>query len=146
VVQGYAPVGEFSVNGGAKAEPSHEVKQLLSAATLASDARLVQSLEDGVENDWDIKGDPTEGALVVAAAKAGIKKEALDESYPRMQEIPFTSESKRMTTLHQMEKGIVAYTKGAPEIILDNCDSILTESGVKKLDDATRKQVIETGQ
>jgi Ca2+-transporting ATPase len=143
---GYAPVGEFSVNGGAKAEPSHEVKQLLSAATLASDARLVQSLEDGVENDWDIKGDPTEGALVVAAAKAGIKKEALDESYPRMQEIPFTSESKRMTTLHQMEKGVVAYTKGAPEIILDNCDSILTESGVKKLDDATRKQVIETGQ
>ena len=143
---GYAPVGEFSVNGGAKAEANNELKLLLSAATLASDARLVQSADDGVENDWDIKGDPTEGALVVAAAKAGVKKEALDESYPRIQEIPFTSESKRMTTLHQMEKGIVAYTKGAPEIILDNCDSILTESGVKKLDDATRKQVIETGQ
>ena len=143
---GYAPVGEFSVNGGARAEVNGELKLLLSAATLASDAKLVQSAEDGVENDWDIKGDPTEGALVVAAAKAGIKKEALDESYPRMQEIPFTSESKRMTTLHQMEKGVVAYTKGAPEIILDNCDSILTASGVKKLDDATRKQVIETGQ
>jgi Ca2+-transporting ATPase len=49
-----------------------------------------------------------------------------------------------MTTLHKVEKGTVAYTKGAPEIILDNCDSILTANGVKKLDDATRKQIVDT--
>ncbi|MBV6393813.1 MAG: Calcium-transporting ATPase [Anaerolineales bacterium] len=141
---GYAPVGGFSTNGGTKTEPSDELKQMLAAATLASDATIVKD-ETGVEeNDWDIKGDPTEGALVVAAAKAGLKKEALDETYPRIQEIPFTSESKRMTTLHKNGRGAVAYTKGAPEIILDNCDSILTSGGVKKLDDATRKQIAET--
>lgn len=140
---GYAPHGQFS-NNGTHAEPTEELKQILTAATLASDAVIVKDETGNEENDWDIKGDPTEGALVVAAAKAGLKKEALDDAYPRLQEIPFTSETKRMTTLHKMEKGNVAYTKGAPEIILDNCDSILTTSGVKKLDDATRKQVLDT--
>ena len=83
---------------------------------------------------------------MVAAAKAGLHKNELDNLYPRLQEIPFTSETKRMTTLHKIEKGNVAYTKGAPEIILENCDSVLTSSGVKKLDDAARKQVLDTAQ
>ncbi len=75
------------------------------------------------EGGWDIKGDPTEGALVVAAAKAGLQKEALDAEYPRVHEIPFTSETKRMTTLHQTNGSLTAYAKGAPEMILDSCDS-----------------------
>jgi P-type Ca2+ transporter type 2C len=141
---GYAPDGHFSNNGGTKAEPNGELKQLLSAAALASDAKLVKNGNNGSKDDWDIKGDPTEGALIVAAAKAGLKKETLDETYPRVQEIPFTSETKRMTTLHQTDKGILAYTKGAPEIILENCDSILTSSGVKKLDEESRRQVVDT--
>ncbi|MBE0671737.1 MAG: cation-translocating P-type ATPase [Anaerolineales bacterium] len=140
---GYEPVGQFS-SEGKDAAPSDELKQMLTAATLASDATIVKDETSNEKNDWDIKGDPTEGALVVAAAKAGLKKEALDNAYPRTQEIPFTSETKRMTTLHKMEKGTVAYTKGAPEIILDNCDSILTTSGIKKLDDAARKQIVDT--
>ncbi|MEP0804016.1 MAG: cation-translocating P-type ATPase [Chloroflexota bacterium] len=140
---GYAPEGHFSTNGGAPSEISGELKQLLTAAVLASDAKLIQNGSNGAGGGWDIKGDPTEGALVVAAAKAGVQKEALDRICPRVQEIPFTSESKRMTTLHQTEKGIVAYTKGAPEIILENCDFILTAEGVKKLDDATRGQVLD---
>ena len=140
---GYAPEGQFSKNGGTKSEPNSELKQLLTAAALASDAKLVKNGHNGSNDDWDIKGDPTEGALIVAAAKAGLRKEALDKTYPRVQEIPFTSESKRMTTLHKTEKGMVAYTKGAPEIILENCDSILTSDGVKKLDGATRTQVLD---
>jgi P-type Ca2+ transporter type 2C len=140
---GYAPEGQFSNNGGTKSEPNAELKQLLTAAVLASDAKLVKNGHNGSKGDWDIKGDPTEGALIVAAAKAGLKKEALDKTYPRVQEIPFTSESKRMTTLHKTDKGIVAYTKGAPEIILENCDSILTADGDKKLDGATRAQVLD---
>ena len=143
---GYAPEGHFSNNGGTPSEISDELKQILTAATLASDAKLVKNGNNGSVSDWDIKGDPTEGALVVAAAKAGLKKEALDESHPRVQEIPFTSESKRMTTLHKNGKGMVAYTKGAPEIILENCDSILTSSGVKKLDGAMRTQALDTAQ
>jgi Ca2+-transporting ATPase len=143
---GYSPMGHFSTNGGTPTEVSAELKQLLSAAVLASDAKLVQKGNNGAESDWDIKGDPTEGALIVAAAKAGLKKEALDEYTPRVQEIPFTSESKRMTTLHQMDERIVAYTKGAPEIILENCDFILTESGVEKLDTVTRQKVLDEAQ
>ncbi|GAB4446409.1 MAG: cation-translocating P-type ATPase [Anaerolineales bacterium] len=140
---GYAPEGHFSTNGGAPSEISGELKQLLTAAVLASDAKLVQNGSSGATGGWDIKGDPTEGALVVAAAKAGVQKEALDRIYPRVQEIPFTSESKRMTTLHRTEQGIVAYTKGAPEIILENCDFILTAEGIKKLDDVTRRQALD---
>lgn len=140
---GYAPHGQFS-NNETQAEPTKELKQMLTAATLASDATIVKNETGNEKNDWDIKGDPTEGALVVAAAKAGLKKEALDDTHPRVQEIPFTSESKRMTTLHKNEKGMVAYTKGAPEIILENCDLVLTPSGIKKMDDAAHKQALDT--
>ncbi|KAA0274264.1 MAG: cation-translocating P-type ATPase [Chloroflexi bacterium] len=143
---GYSPVGHFSNNGGTPNEIAAELKHMLTAATLASDATLIKNETGKSENDWDIKGDPTEGALVVAAAKAGLRKEALEETYPRVQEIPFTSESKRMTTLHNNGKGFVAYTKGAPEIILENCDSILTMNGVKRLDDTSRRQVLDAAQ
>lgn len=140
---GYAPQGEYSLNGSRKIEPSQELRQLLTAAVLASDAVLLPDIDK--DNDWDIKGDPTEGALVVAAAKAGLEKEALDNQYPRTQEIPFTSETKRMTTLHDTRDGVIAYTKGAPEIILENCDHILTEKGVKKLDAKMREEIAAVG-
>ena len=93
---GYVPEGNFSTNGGAAVTPAPELSQMLTAAALASDTRLVTDASGG----WDIKGDPTEGALVVAAAKAGLQKEALDAAHPRVHEIPFSSETKRMTTLH----------------------------------------------
>lgn len=143
---GYTPEGHFSLNNGSPAPISNELKQLLAAAVLASDARLVRKTNNGSLGDWDIKGDPTEGALVVAAAKAGVQKEALDAAYPRLQEIPFTSESKRMTTLHRTERGSVAYTKGAPEIVLENCASLLTPHGIQPLDETTRQQVLDTAQ
>ena len=98
---------------------------MLTAAALASDTRLVNNDQDS-DSGWDIKGDPTEGALVVAAAKAGLQKESLEAEFPRMQEIPFTSETKRMTTLHRVNGGLEAYAKGAPEVILDSCDFVIT--------------------
>jgi len=139
---GYSPVGEFSINGGAPTAPTDGLRQMLIAATLASDTRLVSGVETESGSGWDIKGDPTEGALVVAAAKAGLQKELLDSEYPRMQEIPFSSETKRMTTLHQTSEGIIAYAKGAPEMILNSCDWQLTAGGVKPLDDASRKHAL----
>lgn len=69
----------------------------------------------------DIFGDPTEGALIVAAAKAGLNRESLDKTYPRLDEIPFQSEKLYMATLHPHEGGRVAYVKGAPEKILSLC-------------------------
>jgi Ca2+-transporting ATPase len=139
---GYTPEGEFSTNGGTPTTPTNALLQMLTAATLASDTRLVQLTGGG----WDIKGDPTEGALVVAAAKAGIQKETLDIKNPRMAEIPFSSETKRMTTLHQKDGNLTAYAKGAPEMILIGCDFALTSRYVQILDTAGREQILSQAQ
>jgi Ca2+-transporting ATPase len=106
------------------------VERLLRAAALCSDAHL--ELEDGA---WRLYGDPTEGALVAAAAKAGLDRPTLAGQAPRMDEVPFSSERKRMTTLHREPAGngggeqMVAYAKGAAEVILDGCERILTADG-----------------
>lgn len=136
---GYEPHGQFT-RDGIVVEPFPAMKSLLEAGALASDARLVN---DGAGNRWDIKGDPTEGALIVAAAKAGLDKSTIDQQFPRVNEIPFTSETKRMTTLHTRSQGTVAYSKGAPEIILDSCSRRLTEDGDTTLDAAGREKILE---
>jgi Ca2+-transporting ATPase len=139
---GYEPRGSFSINQTI-IEPPESLKLLLRAAALASDARLEQS-EHG--DKWEVKGDPTEGALVVAAAKAGLDKTELDRSFPRTDEIPFSSETKRMTTLHSSPEGVVAYSKGAPEFILDSCARQLTAEGETALSKASRAEIIHTAQ
>jgi Ca2+-transporting ATPase len=136
---GYEPRGTFSMNGTA-VEPNEPLSLLLRAAMLASDARLERN-EAG--DKWEVKGDPTEGALVVAAAKAGLGKAELDAQFPRVSEIPFTAETKRMTTLHETPDGITAYAKGAPEVIVQSCARQLTERGEEPLDDARRAEVLE---
>ncbi len=134
---GYDPHGEFSRNGSV-VEPPESVKRLLRAAVLATDAHIVYH---EAERRWHVKGDPTEGALVVAAAKAGLRKADLEARYPRVHEIPFTSETKRMTTLHEGPEGPVAYAKGAPEILLETCSRHLTAAGEKPLDEASREAI-----
>jgi len=133
---GYDPSGAF-LRHGVPIEPAEPLTELLRGAALCSDARLVQR-----ESRWQIKGDPTEGALVVAAAKAGLSKADLDAQAPRVSEIPFTSETKRMTTLHTTPDGTVAYAKGAPEIILDSCTHLMTAEGERPLDAAERETVL----
>ena len=93
---------------------------------------------------WQIKGDPTEGALVVLAAKAGLKKIDLEARFPRVHEVPFSSEAKRMTTLHRSPSGLVAYAKGAPEIILESCACQLTQSGEETLTKIHRETILKT--
>jgi Ca2+-transporting ATPase len=139
---GYEPHGEFSRHG-AIVEPSEAVIMLLRAATLSSDAHLVYHEADRA---WQLKGDPTEGALVVAAAKAGLHKAELDQEFPRVREIPFTSESKRMTTLHTVNGSALAYAKGAPEIILESCTRQWTETGEQLLDDYSRQTILDAAQ
>jgi Ca2+-transporting ATPase len=136
---GYEPHGRFS-REDVTCDPSTEVKLLLKAAALASDAYFVQNVDDG---RCYLKGDPTEGALVVAAAKAGLNKADLDAQFPRVAEIPFTAETKRMTTLHSGPEGVVAYAKGAPEIIIDSCSRQLSEAGEVKLDGAGKTVILE---
>jgi len=120
---GYEPVGEFAVDGRV-IEPSSALLEFLTAGALCSDAALIE--EDGL---WRIKGDPSEGALLTVAAKAGLEKRALDLEHARIDEIPFSSERKRMTTLNRSGSGVVAYSKGAPEVILASCDRQLTDNG-----------------
>jgi Ca2+-transporting ATPase len=138
---GYAPDGEFFLEDRPVAPPE-PLLLTLKAAALASDARLLKK----EEGSWAIKGDPTEGALIVAAAKAGLWKDALDAENPRIHEIPFSSETKRMTTLHQTAEDATAYAKGAPEVILEGCDFVLSADGVQPLDDARREQIMRQAQ
>ena len=135
---GYEPSGGF-LRDGKPVEASDSLRRLFTAAALASDARVVHDAADG---RWRVKGDPTEGALVVAAAKAGLHKSDLDTRWPRVGEIPFTSETKRMTTLHAGPEGEVAFAKGAPEVILDSCTHCWTPTGAAPLDQAGRETVL----
>ncbi len=137
--RGYEPQGKFSLNG-TEVEPNEPILGLVRAAALSSDARLERN-ETG--DKWEIKGDPTEGALVVLAAKAGLDKTELDAQFSRVSEIPFSAETKRMITLHETPDGVTAYAKGAPEVIVQSCDFELTAEGKKPMDEARRAEVLE---
>ncbi len=139
---GYEPLGLFSQNSST-VEPSEPLLLLLRAATLASDARIAR---DVAEDRWRVKGDPTEGALIVAAGKAGLNKEDLESLYPRTGEIPFTSETKRMTTLHSSPAGVIAYSKGAPETVLDSCTRRWAEGGEAELYGAGKAEILDVAQ
>jgi P-type Ca2+ transporter type 2C len=114
---GYDPVGEFRQDG-AVIQPSIGVLELLRAAVLASDARVLLD-QNG---RWQVEGDPTEGSLVVAAEKAGLDQAEVNRLHPRVHEITFTSERRRMTTLHEASAGsLLACSKGAVDAILPDC-------------------------
>jgi Ca2+-transporting ATPase len=138
---GYEPKGAFSTEGH-DVEPPDHLRELLKAGALSSDAQLVH---DETGQRWHLQGDPTEGALVVAAAKVGLHKPQLEEELPRVDEIPFSSESKRMTTLHRAGDGLVAYAKGAPEVLLRSCRSQLTEQGEAPLSEQQLQEISEAG-
>ena len=136
---GYEPQGEFLFEDK-KLDPTKEKELyiLLKAATLCNDAKLEKE-----EGQWIVKGDPTEGALVVAAAKADLWKEEIEREEPRINEIPFSSERKRMTTMHEAYgKSKIAYMKGAPEIVLEKCTKVYTNGKLRKLTDGMRKQML----
>ena len=129
---GYDPIGEFQKDG-VGVPPTASVTELLRAAVLSSDARVL--LDE--RGRWHVEGDPTEGALVVAAEKAGLDQATLNEQQPRRHEIAFTSERRRMTTLHEVGGSeMIAYSKGAVDAVLPDClvwerdghEDVLTES------------------
>ena len=135
---GYDPTGQFACDGR-PVEPCPSLVRVLQAASLVSDAHI--ALEEPAGH-WQVKGDPTEGAIIVAAAKAGMNKEKLDAEFPRIHEIPFTSETKRMTTLHDGSAGMLACSKGAPEVILNACTRQLTIDGEVPLNAAGRERIL----
>ena len=132
---GYEPVGQV-LEGGREVPAPESLHALLRAAVLASDARLVKR-----DDRWQIDGDPTEGALVVAAVKAGVDPVALNDDEPRIAEIPFTSERRRMTTVHRNRTGTVAYSKGAAEEVMAGCAAYASGRGPVALADELRQAV-----
>jgi Ca2+-transporting ATPase len=140
---GYEPKGEFKIGEDA-AKPEADAELLLKIGTLCNNAQLRKKEND---NSWEIFGDPTEGALIVAADKANLGREELEEVYPRVREIPFTSERKRMTTLHKTPQNeVVAYMKGAPETVLERCTHILENGKEVKLTQAKINKVLQANE
>jgi Ca2+-transporting ATPase len=129
--EGYNPAGQFSRSGNTvDTRSNRELDLLLRGAVLCNDASLKEA--PGEAKVWSIIGDPTEGALIVAGAKGGYDRRETNQLYPRLQEIPFDSTRKMMTTFHRFEDGkIVAFVKGAPDILLSRCKNIAS-AGVSR--------------
>jgi Ca2+-transporting ATPase len=138
---GYEPKGEF-IRKTDPPEGNEGLNLLLRTALLCNDAHLERKSEA-----WSIIGDPTEGALVAAAAKAGLDKKELDGLYPRIAEVPFTSERKRMGTVHATLEGTeIVCAKGAPEILLARCSQIWQDGRIIELGEADREEILKANE
>jgi calcium-translocating P-type ATPase len=131
---GYQPEGVVS-------EPD-QVAELLQAGAQCCDARLLEP-DPAHQRDWRILGDTTEGAIIVAAAKAGVDTAAANTTAPRIGEFPFDSERKLMTTLHRTPTGCVSYVKGSPQELIGRCDTISWAGTDVPLTEDYRRQVTD---
>jgi Ca2+-transporting ATPase len=121
-----------------------ELERALASGYLANNAVLRE--HDGA---WTVRGDPTEGALLVAARKAGLNVEELAERFERRGEVPFSSERKLMSTIHsdaEREERLLAFTKGAPDVLLARCTHELVSEEARALDDARRAELLQTNE
>jgi Ca2+-transporting ATPase len=154
--EGYSPNGEFFV-GTETFDPSTDpdATVLLQGALVCNDARLEEASDEAGKRSWQIIGDPTEGAMVVAAAKSGYRRGELEKALPRIQEIPFDSDRKRMTTIHSVAAHahaviadlgnlpVIAFVKGAPDVILDLCVQKLDSGQAVGLTGDMREAILE---
>jgi P-type Ca2+ transporter type 2C len=127
---GYAMEGKFTQDG--KSISADKFSLLLKCGVLCNNA----SLKEG-----GVIGDPTEGCLVVSAGKGGLGQEKTNAEYKRVDELPFDSERKMMSTVHQLGKKYVQFTKGAPDVLLHNCDYILINGKVGRLTKAMKDKL-----
>jgi Ca2+-transporting ATPase len=140
---GYAPVGEVRQDGGGTIEGPlrFEFVRALSAADRANNAVLQE--HDG---RWMVQGDPTEGALIVAARKAGLEADALEARFERIAEIPFSSERKLMSTVHDDAERLerrIALSKGAPDILLGRCSHELVGEVARPLSTERQAEILK---
>jgi len=158
---GYAPVGEFQIGGEKiKLEDYPGASTALWVAALNNDAELDPGNPDDQQPAYRVAGDPTEGALIVAAAKAGAWTKDLNRAYPRVQEIPFDSARKRMLTLHHVrdpkpedispfhnqrsKEWYVVTVKGAPDLVLDICSQVQRiDDSIAPCSEADRMRILE---
>lgn len=129
---GYAPSGEFTYNGkklGEKEQPA--VEKLLEISALCNNAKIQAPSDQN--RLWSIIGDPTDGALLVAAMKYGLNTQVMNVEKPIVRMMPFDSERKRMTTIHSFDNKTAVYSKGAPRSILSICDKMKVDSTIEKM-------------
>ena len=141
---GYAPDGNVQREGGGAIEGSlrSELLRALAAADRANNAVLQE--RDG---RWTVQGDPTEGALIVAARKAGFGDEVLDARFERIAEVPFSSERKLMSTVHsdaKRQEYLLVFSKGAPDVLLARCSQEQVGEDRKPLTQERRAQILES--
>jgi Ca2+-transporting ATPase len=136
---GYEPRGAFS-SEGRPYDPmkDKDVEMLLLTGALCNDTRLTRA-----EGGWEIRGDPTEGALVVLAQKAGLEQRAVTQQFPRIGEVPFSSERKRMTTIHRSPRSQIAFMKGAPEVVLEASGSFSRGGKEESLTPQVRERMLD---
>ena len=120
-----------------------ELERALTIGDRASNAVLQEN-----DGHWTVQGDPTEGALLVAARKAGLEKGTLDARFERVGEIPFSSKRKLMTTIHvdahaQMKKRMLVFTKGAPDVLLGRCSFELVGKETERLTEKRRTAILK---
>jgi Ca2+-transporting ATPase len=134
---GYTPVGSFSEQGRLIDPQEKDLVRLLKIGTLANNADIEKA-----NGNWRIVGDPTEGAIIVAAKKAGILEEIRKNS-TRIVEYPFDSDRRRMTTVDEMQGvGRIVSMKGAPEAVLSRCTRIIHADGLSPLTKEDRKMIL----
>jgi Ca2+-transporting ATPase len=143
---GYAPEGEVKRDGGGSIDGPFktEIERTLAAADRVNNAVLQ---EHG--GRWSVQGDPTEGALIVAARKAGLHGDALSARFSRLAEVPFSSERKLMTTIHsdaEREERVVTFTKGAPDVLLSRCTKELVGEEWRPLTMERRTAIAKTNE
>ena len=142
---GYEPSGAVRRADGGPIDGTlrGELERALTVADRANNATVLE--RDG---RWVVQGDPTEGALLVAARKAGLETAALDDRLPRVGEVPFSSERKLMSTLHVPAGGElpVVFTKGAPDILLTRCEFELVGDAARPLTPARRAAILESNE
>jgi Ca2+-transporting ATPase len=143
---GYAPVGDVHREAGGLVDGSlrHELVRALAAGDRANNAILQE--RDG---RWTVQGDPTEGALIVAARKAGLEATVLDARLARIGEVPFSSERKLMSTVHtdaEREDRLLVFTKGAPDILLAKCSQELVGETFRPLIELRRAEILRANE
>ncbi len=124
---GYSPEGEIMADGDALQAVDHvALKECLQAGLLCNDSTLKQK-----EGRWEVYGDPTEGAIILSAEKAGIDAKQVHQQLPRLDSIPFESQHQYMATLHNCgaDQPRLVYVKGAVEVLLSKCDAALNRRG-----------------
>ncbi|GIP20335.1 calcium-translocating P-type ATPase, SERCA-type [Paenibacillus sp. J22TS3] len=149
---GYEPSGHILHEGRpADFKKESSLRRLMQISALCNNAEIYEStgdetrskkkIKDDLGPQWLLKGDPTEGALLTLASKAGFPKQSLNSIYQRELEFPFDSDRKRMSVIVSHQGGKLSYVKGAPDMLLDRCSYILWEGNVVPLTGTLRQKV-----